>query len=54
MYSKEEIELVGRTKDLIFVKLKGRRMPVIIEPIYGDTDILYGMLCSLGNDVMGG
>jgi len=48
-YSKEEIENVYQTKEFIFVKREGCKMPIIIETIYDSNDCLYKMLCNLQN-----
>ncbi len=46
-YSQEDIECVTRTNSFIFVKLKSRKTPVIIENGYNNYDRLYGMLSQL-------
>ena len=46
-YCKDEIEFVCRTTEFIFIKIRDSRIPVIIEPIYGNNDELFRMLCSL-------
>jgi len=51
-FAKADIDYVCRADDIVFVKLKSCRMPVIIEMIYNDNDVLYGMLCGLQSDVM--
>jgi hypothetical protein len=45
--SKNEIESVCRSSEFIFVKRKGRKMPIIIETIFEGNDFIYKMLRNL-------
>ena len=46
-YPKERIEGVYRTSELIFVRLKGKRLPVIIENGYGDSNLIFGLISGI-------
>ncbi|MEN6306699.1 MAG: hypothetical protein ABFD91_03005 [Anaerohalosphaeraceae bacterium] len=46
-YPAEDIIDVRQDNDFIFVKCRNKRMPVIVENIYGNKDMIYRMLCAL-------
>jgi hypothetical protein len=46
-YVSQDILDVYQDSDFIFIKCKNKRMPVIIENIYGDKEMIYRMLCML-------
>lgn len=46
-YPKERIEGVYHTSEFIFIRLKGRRLPIIIENGYGDNKLIFGLISGL-------
>ncbi len=46
-YPKEQIEGVYHTSEFIFIRLKGRRLPIIIENGYGDNNLIFGSISGL-------
>jgi hypothetical protein len=46
-HAREDIEDVCRDNEFIFVKCGNKQIPVIIENMYGNKEIIYGMLCML-------
>lgn len=46
-FPKTEIEEVCRDNEFIFVKCVNKRLPVIIERMYGNQNVIYGMLCTV-------
>ena len=46
-YDRKDIKEIYRDNEFIFIKCRNKRIPIIIENIYGDEDIIYRMLCTL-------
>ena len=46
-YPKDQIEGVYHTSEFIFVRLKGRRLPIIIENGYGDNELIFGLISGI-------
>lgn len=46
-YPKERIEGVYHTSEFIFIRLRGRRLPIIIENGYGDNNLIFGSISGL-------
>ena len=46
-YVREDIQDVYRDNEFIFIKRRNKRIPVIIENIYGNAEIIYRMLYML-------
>jgi hypothetical protein len=49
-YAREDIKDIYRDNEFVFIKCRDKRIPVIIENIYGDEEIIYRMLCTLKED----
>ena len=48
-YPKEEVEGVYQTSEFIFVKRKGRKIPLVIENLYTDRKTIFALLTGLVN-----
>lgn len=46
-YPKEQIEGVYHTSEFIFIRLEGRRLPIIIENGYGDNELIFGFISGI-------
>ena len=46
-YPKERIEGVYHTSEFIFIRLSGRRLPIIIENGYGDNKLIFGLISGI-------
>lgn len=50
VFLKDDIENICRTEEFIFIKGKGRKVPLVIEAAYHDSNTMYRMLCGLTTD----
>lgn len=46
-YYQENIEGVYCDNEFIYIKCRNKRIPVIIENLYGDRDLIFRMLCTV-------